>query len=135
MTWSSLQIFQVSTELPGQILGHTQTGDNGRLRDTVAVGRYGSEGHADDALMFAQLGNDVGIVGVSAAVEDDEPFAVRSFGFANSAAWGLGHLRTYKEIWGDAPQDSGLLLLVMNRPTGKKRPVVLICGNSSGVSQ
>lgn len=132
---STFQFLQLPTEVPGQILGHTQTSDNGRLRDTVTIGRDRSEGHADDALMFAQLGNDVGVVGVGAAVEDDEPFAVRSFGFANSAAWGLGHLRTYKEIWGDVPQDSGLLLLVMNRPTGKKRPVVLICGNSSGVSQ
>lgn len=135
MTSSSFQILQVPTELPGQIFGHTQTGDNGRLRDTVAIGRDRREGHADDALMFAQLGNDVGVVGVGAAVEDDEPFAVRSFGFANSAAWGLCHLRTYKEIWGDAPQDSGLLLLVVNGATGKKRPVVSICGNSPEVSQ
>lgn len=130
---SFFQFSQAATELPGQILWHAQASNDGCLRDAVTIGRDGCEGHADDALMFAQLGDDVGVVGVGASVEDDEPFTVWSFGFANSTAWVLGHLRTYKEIWGDAPQDGGLLLLVMNGQTSKKRPVVSICGNSSGV--
>lgn len=131
---STFQILQAPTELPGQVLWHSETGNNGCLRDAVAIGRDRREGHADDALVFAQLGNDVGVVSVGAAVEDDEPFVIGAFGFADSAAWGLGHLRTYKEIWGDAPQDSGLLLLVVNGATGKKRPVVSDCGNSSEVA-
>lgn len=135
MTHSTLQILQAATELPSQILGHAKASNDGCLGYAVTVGRDRREGHADDALMFAQLGDDVGVIGVGASVEDDEPFAVVAFGFANSATGVLGHLRTYKEIWGDAPQDGGLLLLVMNRPAGKKRPVVSICGNSSGVRQ
>ena len=125
---SSLQILQAPTELPSQILRHAQAGDHGRFGYAVSVGRDGGERHADDALVLTQFGDEVCVMCGCAPVEYDQPLAIIAFDFADCATGVFRHLRTYKEIWGDAPQDSDTLLLVSNVASGKKRPVVSICG-------
>lgn len=132
---SFLQFSQAPTELPSQILRHAQAGDHGRFGYAVAIGRDGSKRHADDALVLTQFGDEVCVMSGCAAVEYDQPFAIVAFDFADCATGVFRHLRTYKEIWGDVPQDSDTLLLVTNVASGKKRAVVSICGNSSEVSQ
>lgn len=79
MTCSSpLKRLQSPTKTVSRILFHPQPSNDVCLRGSISILSDGSKGHADYSVFVGDFGDEVGVKGSNASIEDDHDFIARS---------------------------------------------------------